>query len=112
MFIESREEQSHNQVAALKRSITENRKKHFKGDDAQKELIHYDSPLFFDMGEVIDAIRDKNEERVPGAKGGDRAGQCRYLWHAHQGIVTMSAAAAALQYVPGRVGQDGRELQR
>lgn len=69
MFVESREEQSHNQVAVLKRSITDNRKKHFTGDDGERELIHYDSPLFFDMAEVIAAIRAKNEEMVPGARG-------------------------------------------
>jgi Helicase HerA, central domain len=69
MFIESREEQSHNQVAVLKRSITENRKEHFKGDDAKKQLIHYDSSLFFDMGEVIATIKAKNEEMVAGARG-------------------------------------------
>jgi len=63
------EEQSHNQVAVLKRSITDNRKRHFKGEDAKRELIHYDSPLFFDMGEVIETIRAKNEEMVPGARG-------------------------------------------
>jgi DNA helicase HerA-like ATPase len=69
MFIESREEQSHNQVAVLKRSITENRKAHFQGSEAQRDLIHYDSPLFFDMAEVIATIRAKNEEMVPGARG-------------------------------------------
>jgi uncharacterized protein len=69
LFIESREEQSHNQVAVLKRSITENRKKHFTGEDSKRELIHYDSPLFFDMAEVIAVIRAKNEEMVPGARG-------------------------------------------
>ena len=53
----------------LKRSITDNRKRHFKGEDAKRELIHYDSPLFFDMGEVIETIRAKNEEMVPGARG-------------------------------------------
>lgn len=68
MFIESREEQSHNQVAVLKRSITENRKEHFGGDVNKRELIHYDSPLFFDLGEVIEYIKAKNEEMVPGAK--------------------------------------------
>jgi DNA helicase HerA-like ATPase len=69
MFIESREEQSHNQVAVLKRSITENRKIYFEGSEAERDLIHYDSPLFFDMAEVIAAIKAKNEKMVPGARG-------------------------------------------
>lgn len=68
MLVESREEQSHNQIAVLKRSITDNRRKYFSGDADKKDLIHYDSPFFFDMEEVIAAIRDKNEEMVPGAR--------------------------------------------
>lgn len=68
MFIESAEEQSYNQIAVLKRSITDNRKAHFKGEPSLVELIHYDSPVFFDMGEVINTIRAKNEEMVPGAR--------------------------------------------
>ena len=72
MFIESREEQSHNQVATLKRCITDNRKSHFVGDDSKRELIHYDSPLFFDMSEIIADIRIKNEEMIVGSGGRSR----------------------------------------
>ena len=68
LFIESNEEQSHNQVAILKRAITENKQKHFTGDDATKLKIHYDSPVIFDITEVMQVIKDKNEEMIPGAK--------------------------------------------
>jgi len=70
LFIESNEEQSHNQVSILKKSITENKQKHFTGDAAIKEKIHYDSPVFFDITEVIKAVKEKNEEMVPGAAVG------------------------------------------
>ncbi|MER7872180.1 DUF87 domain-containing protein [Streptomyces solisilvae] len=69
LFIESVEEQSHNQVATLKRGITENRRKHYSGPEDKRDLIHYDSPLYFDLGEVINYIQEKNEEMVPGANG-------------------------------------------
>jgi len=74
MFIESNEEQSYNQIAILKKSITDNRREHFDGTDAEKELLHYDSPTFFDIHEVMGAVRAKNEEMVPGANNKERKG--------------------------------------
>ena len=67
-FIESNEEQSHNQIAILKKAITVGKQKNFTGDEAAKAKIHYDSPVFFDIEEVLQFIKDKNEEMVPGAK--------------------------------------------
>jgi DNA helicase HerA-like ATPase len=71
LFIESNEEQSHNQVAILKKSITENKQKNFTGDAIAKSKIHYDSPVLFDILEVMQIIKDKNEEKVPGSSGRD-----------------------------------------
>ena len=75
LFIESNEEQSHNQIAVLKKSITENKRAHFNGPEEKRDLIHYESPIFFEIQEVLDAIRAKNEQRIatPG-KTTDRAG--------------------------------------
>ncbi|WAU85582.1 DUF87 domain-containing protein [Streptomyces sp. Qhu-G9] len=75
LFIESNEEQSHNQIATLKKSITENKRLHFKGSEEKRDLIHYESPIFFEIQEVLDAIKAKNAERIgtPG-KTTDRAG--------------------------------------
>lgn len=70
LFIESNEEQSHNQVAILKKAITENKQKHFIGDEIAKSKIHYDSPVFFDITEVKQIIKEKNEEMIAGAKPG------------------------------------------
>lgn len=75
LLIESNEEQSHNQIATLKKSITENKRQHFGGSEEKRDLVHYESPIFFEIQEVLDAIKAKNEERIPAAKGtGDRAG--------------------------------------
>lgn len=68
LFIESNEEQSHNQVAILKKAITENKQKNFTGDEVAKSKIHYDSPVFFDIAEVMQVIKEKNEEMVQGAR--------------------------------------------
>ncbi|GGM02435.1 hypothetical protein GCM10010129_52230 [Streptomyces fumigatiscleroticus] len=77
LFIESNEEQSHNQIAILKRTITEGKKAHFSGSEDERDLIHYDSPLFFDIDDVLAAIKDKNEERIDtstSARKSDKAG--------------------------------------
>jgi uncharacterized protein len=66
LFIESNEEQSHNQVAILKKSIIESKQKHSDGDAIIKSKIHYDSPMPFDIEEVLGIIKNKNEEMVPG----------------------------------------------
>jgi DNA helicase HerA-like ATPase len=73
LFIESNEEQSHNQVATLKKTITESKKSNFRGPVDRLETIHYESPVYFDIEEVLAAIKAKNEERIP-TKTSDRAG--------------------------------------
>lgn len=77
LLIESNEEQSHNQVAILKKSITESKKANFSGSDERRDAIHYESPVPFDIDEVFASIKAKNAERLPsaGKSGGDRAGQ-------------------------------------
>lgn len=74
LFIESNEEQSHNQVAILKKTITENKQANFKGKPEIKEKLHYDSPVFFDIEEIIQSIKARNEEMVPGANNKEKQG--------------------------------------
>lgn len=77
LFIESNEEQSHNQIAILKKSITDEKRSNFDGSEDQRNLIHYDSPLFFDIDDVLFAIKTKNEERIDtstASKKSDKAG--------------------------------------
>lgn len=64
IFIESNEEQSHNQIAIFKREITESKRRHFDGAEELRDHVHYDSPLFFDIDEVIKGIREENNRRV------------------------------------------------
>jgi uncharacterized protein len=66
LFIESHEEQSHNQISTLKRIIIENKRKHFNGTNIEKERITYDTPTYFDIVEVLQEVIKKNEEMVPG----------------------------------------------
>jgi len=70
LLIESNEEQSHNQVATLKRAVIENKQKHFNGTKEDKDRVHYDSPVVFDITEILQSIKEKNEEMVPGARAG------------------------------------------
>jgi uncharacterized protein len=69
LFIESHEEQSHNQISTLKRLIIENKQQHFKGDELEKQRITYDTPTYFSINEVLQAVIAKNEEMIPGVKG-------------------------------------------
>ncbi|MFJ7279294.1 ATP-binding protein [Kitasatospora sp. NPDC098663] len=68
LLIESHEEQSHNQVAVLKKAVTDGRQAAYR-DEARRDLIHYDSPVFFDIDTVLEEIRRKNEEMVGGTRG-------------------------------------------
>ncbi|MFB6771243.1 ATP-binding protein [Streptomyces sp. NPDC056337] len=68
LLIESREEQSHNQVAVLKRAVTGSRQTHYAGDEKNRERIHYDSPVFFDIDDVLAAARAKNSEMIEGSR--------------------------------------------
>ena len=74
LFIESSEEQSHNQVSVLKQAIVRSKTKHFDGPAEQKQKLHYDSPVFFDIKEVLEDIELINNEMVPGANGRDKQG--------------------------------------
>lgn len=69
LFIDT-EANDHNQRNVFKEAIVTNKKRHFTGLDEAKEKIHFDSPLLFDINEVLDYVKFKNEEMVPGASEG------------------------------------------
>ncbi|HIC8809365.1 TPA: ATP-binding protein [Elizabethkingia anophelis] len=76
-FFLDTEANDHNQKFIFKEAVVTDRKKHFKGNEANKNKIHYDSPLYFDINSVLDYAKDKNievigtgEEYVSGAKKG------------------------------------------
>lgn len=67
LFIDT-EANDHNQRNVFKEAVVESRKKHFSGSQEEKEKIHFDSPIFFEISEVLEFANKKNEEMVPGAR--------------------------------------------
>lgn len=62
LFLDT-ETNDHNQRNVFKEAIVENRKLKFKGDAKEKERIHFDSPLFFDLDEVVTYVENRNNEK-------------------------------------------------
>lgn len=76
-FFLDTEANDHNQKFIFKEAIVADRIKHFSGSEAEKNKIHFDSPLFFDIDNVLKYAIEKNtetigtgEEYVSGAKKG------------------------------------------
>lgn len=67
LFIDT-EANDHNQRNVFKEAVVASRKKHFSGSQEQIEKIHFDSPIFFEIDEVLRYAKEKNEEMVPGAR--------------------------------------------
>ena len=70
MFLDT-EANDYNQRNVFKQSVVDSRKNHFTGDEEQKKLIHFDSPLYFDIDDVLKTAIAKNEERI---NNGNKAG--------------------------------------
>ena len=75
-FIDT-EANDHNQRYIFKESVVAERKSNFVGSEEEKSKIHFDSPLFFDINNILKYAIDKNteligtgEEYVSGAKKG------------------------------------------
>ncbi|MCD4818840.1 MAG: ATP-binding protein [Candidatus Cloacimonetes bacterium] len=62
LFLET-EANDHNQRNVFKEAITNNKKSKFIGDKKEKDKIHYDSPLFFEIKEVIKYSKNRNNEK-------------------------------------------------
>jgi uncharacterized protein len=63
-FFLDTEGNDHNQRNVLKEAIVTSRKSNFKGSEEDKEKIHYDSALYFDISDVMKFVRAKNEEEI------------------------------------------------
>lgn len=63
LFIDT-EANDHNQRNVFKEAVVNGRKSHFNGTDEEKDKIHFDSLLFFDIDEVLQFARTKNEEII------------------------------------------------
>jgi DNA helicase HerA-like ATPase len=69
LFIDT-EANDHNQRNVFKEAVITDRKNKFTGNVADRPKIHYDSPLLFDINEVLEFVKEKNSEMIPGAKEG------------------------------------------
>ena len=63
LFIDT-EVNDHNQRNVFKEAVVENRKENFKGTEENKDKIHFDSKLFFDIEAVLNVAKEKNEELI------------------------------------------------
>ena len=73
LFIDT-EANDHNQRNIFKEAIVKSRKEHFSGAEEKKEKLHFDSPVFFEINDVLNFAKEKNEEMVEGLRGGPKAG--------------------------------------
>ena len=67
LFIDT-EANDHNQRNVFKEAVVASRKPHFSGTEEKKEKLHFDSPVFFEIDEVLAFAKEKNEEMVQGAR--------------------------------------------
>jgi len=70
-FFLDTEANDHNQRNVFKEAIIQDRRAKSNGTDAEKQRIHLDSPLPFDIATVLEYARGRNTEMVPGAKADD-----------------------------------------
>ncbi|WP_081643026.1 ATP-binding protein [Nocardiopsis sp. CNS-639] len=69
MFIESNENNSHNQVSQFRRAVIENKVRH--AQDAGVSKINYDSPSYFSLQEVVNYLDNLNREVISKVPGDD-----------------------------------------
>ncbi|MBK6324525.1 MAG: ATP-binding protein [Chloroflexi bacterium] len=70
-FFLDTEANDHNQRNVFKEAIIQDRRATSNGTDVEKQRIHLDSPLPFNIATVLEYAKGKNTEMVPGAKPGD-----------------------------------------
>ncbi len=77
LFIET-EANDHNQRSLFKDAVVESKKNHYEGDKIIKERIHFDSPYFFDIDEVLTKAKNENTRMISNgtdAKGNPKTRQ-------------------------------------
>lgn len=63
-FFLDTEANDHNQRNVFKEAIIEDRKARFQGSETDKQRIHLDSPLVFDIKAVLDTAKSRNEKMI------------------------------------------------
>lgn len=77
LFIET-EANDHNQRSLFKDAVVESKKNHYEGDKIIKERIHFDSPYFFYIDEVLAKAMNENTRMISNgtdAKGNPKSKQ-------------------------------------
>ncbi|HFJ9377643.1 MULTISPECIES: anti-phage-associated helicase HerA [Bacillus cereus group] len=62
LFLDT-EANDHNQRNIFKEAVVNNRKLRHPGSPEDREKIHFDSPVFFDLNEVLNYVRHRNKEK-------------------------------------------------
>lgn len=79
LFIDT-EANDHNQRNVFKEAVINSRIIHFAGESEKKNRIHFDSPIFFDIDDVLAYARTKNSEVIDTGEvyaSGDKKGQSK-----------------------------------
>jgi len=63
-FFLDTEANDHNQRNVFKEAVIQDRKARFEGLETDKQKIHLDSPLVFDIQAVLDTAKSRNEEMI------------------------------------------------
>ena len=74
LFIDT-EANDHNQRNVFKEAVVKSKKEHFTGDEVLKEKIHFDSPVMFEIKEVLEHARFKNTTEREGTRQGPLVGK-------------------------------------
>ena len=92
-FFLDTEANDHNQRNIFKEAVIKDRRAKFTGSDAEKQKIHLDTPVLFDIKEVLAYAVAKNEEMVDtgevyAASNKEKAGQPKYTQGSLYGKLT------------------------
>ena len=60
LFLNTESSNDHNQRNTFKKAVIQSRRDHYTGDPADKENIHFDSPLMFDIRDVLKEANEVN----------------------------------------------------
>lgn len=74
LFIDT-EANDHNQRNLFKEAVVKSKKEHFRGDDVAKEKIHFDSPLLFEINDILELAQYKNTTERDGTRQGPLVGK-------------------------------------
>lgn len=59
----------------FKEAVVKSKKEHFRGDNVAKEKIHFDSPLLFEINDILELARYKNTTERDGTRQGPLVGK-------------------------------------